>query len=279
MLSVIDIPGGDDQASGLRRLLVRRTLRVLPLFGAVRAADQARIAAGLAVALARCGRRVVILDQSRGEVPAQFGLRVRYDLAHVLSGDRDWHQVLLEGPPDITVLPAARGLAGLAGQSGKGAIAGLLEPLYRLSAEPDLLLLNLVAAGDAAPLADARGDWLFVSPSGASGVMTAYREIKQLAQLRPQHLQVLVDGGADAADAHLAFGNLAATAQRFLGLDLNFYGNVEHRPGHRPALDESPGALRQIAACAEDWKLRAYAPAPTGGRKPTTVPAGSLVWS
>lgn len=252
-------PAVADQAAGLRRLLAPRGLRVLPVSGAASGHHQARIVAQLAVLLANCGRQVILIDQSCGAIAAHWGLRARYELSHVLSGDRSWEQVLLEGPRGVAVLPAARGLAQLDSEHAR---RELFAQLYALPLAPDVVLLNLSSASEGGLLADPLGDWLFVAAAGAGGLMPAYGQIKRLAALvRPQRLQVLVDGAHDAADAHIAFGNLAATARRFLDLDLYFCGNVERTRAQYVAADACPAALRQLVADIDSWRLRSYVPA------------------
>jgi len=239
-------------------MLAPRGLRVVPLSGAARPEDQARIAAQLAQALARLGRNVIIIDQSRGAVAAHWGLRTRYELGQVLSGDRTWGQVLQQGPDGIGLLPASRGLGEL---DHSNAVVGVLSQLYCSPVEPDLVILNMSCGGSTVSLADPCGDWLFAAGAGCGGLMPAYSEMKRLAgRVRPQRLQVLVEGAADPADAHVAFGNLAAAARRFLDLDLYFCGNVPRITDRATAQGALPGALNQLALGIETWRLRTYVP-------------------
>ena len=268
-----------DQAAGLRRMLAPRGLRVLPLSGAARPEDQARIAAQLGQALARIGRHVTIVDQSRGAVASHWGLRTRYELGHALSGDRTWRQVLQRGPDGVTLLPASRGLGGI---NDRQAVDGVLSQLYHSPAEPDIVILNMSGSGSATPLADPAGDWLFTA--GAGGLMPAYSEMKRLAaHVRPQRLQVLVEGAADPADAHVVFGNLAATARRFLDLDLYFCGNVPRTDIRIAAGETLPGALCQLALGVDIWRLRTYVPQSgpheAAGRPHFPVSSVSTSWS
>jgi flagellar biosynthesis protein FlhG len=280
MLEALDMrrDGINDQASGLRRLLAPRGLRILPVSGAASDQDQARVVAQLAAWLGSTGRHVILVDQSCGAVSNYFGLRARYELSHVLCGDRAWDQVLLEGPQGVAVLPAARGLARLETERAR---RDLFSQLYALPMRPDVVLLNLSAAAQGSALADPLGDWLFVASAGAGGLMPAYGEIKRLVTLvRPQCVQVLVDGAHDAADAHIAFGNLAATARRFLDLDLNFCGNVQRSIAQYAPHDDVPGALRQLAADLDGWRLRSYVPAAEHEHHaPTLAYAASPSWS
>lgn len=267
-----------DQAAGLRRLLAPRGLRVLPISGAASDRDQARIVAQLAALLASCGRRVIVLDQSPGAIAATWGLRARYELSHLLSEDRSWEQVLLDGPQGVVVLPAGRGLVQIDTEHARN---DLLSQLYALPMEPDVVLLNLSRTERCGMLADPQGDWLFVASAGAGGLMPAYGQIKRLAaSVRPQRLQVLVDGAQDAADGHVAFGNLAATARRFLDLDLYFCGNIQRDRAQFATQDACPQALRRLVADLDGWRLRSHVPAPVQDYKdPKHAHAAPPFWS
>ena len=84
-----------DQAAGLRRLLAPRRLRVLPLASTLARDAQAALAMRIAVALEGGGRRVVVLDASRGGVSAHLGLEPRFELLHLLEGERKFDDVAL----------------------------------------------------------------------------------------------------------------------------------------------------------------------------------------
>ena len=74
-----------DQAAGLRRMLARTTMRVLPLVSVLDRSAQALLAVHLAAAYSYLGNRVVIVDASRGDVAAAMNLNPRYELLHLLQ--------------------------------------------------------------------------------------------------------------------------------------------------------------------------------------------------
>src|ERR1043165_4679187 len=104
-----------DQAMGLRRLFARDSLKVLCIRGADAAATAVTI--DLAAALLALGHRPLIIDLEKGEAALALGLRARYELAHVLRGDKVLADTLLHHADGIAVLPAMRGLE-IAAQRG-----------------------------------------------------------------------------------------------------------------------------------------------------------------
>lgn len=279
MQNASDLRGHADQAAGLRRLLEPRVLRVLPLCGTASAVDQARVATRLAAAFGRSGRQVVIVDQSRGAIAAEFRLRARYELAHFLAGDRDWSRVLLRGPNGVLVLPAARGLRDLPDHNAE---LELMDHLYRLPAAPDLLVVNQAGTSDDCRLADNRCDRLFIAQTGPGGMMPAYREIKRLAsRSRLSQVRILLNGAASPAHAQECFGILSSAARRFLGLDLSYCGSIAAGEQQFGSSEGIAGAVSELAVAADNWALREFRPEPQLGEgKPriTQRPAFSA-WS
>lgn len=262
MQIAIEAYAGADQAAGLRRMLAPRALRLLPLWGAPGGVERARCAAQLAVALAGMGRHVLVIDQSRGAVCAEFRLRARYELAHLLAGDREWSQVVLQGPPGISVLPAARGLHQLAGDGDAGAF---LDGLYALACAPDIVMLSVDSPADVTGLVDPDGDWLLVAPVGDVGTMPAYRELKRIARVaRPSRVMVMLTGAASEAEISRCFGNLSAASERFLNIRLQYGGTLARDPLPSPRRSGACGPVGQIASGVESWNIRAYRPGPRG---------------
>ena len=116
-----------DQATGLRRLFSRDATQVL----GIRAGDggaATTVTLDLAAALVTLGHHPLVIDLERGEAANALGLKARYDLAHVLCGDKALGDVLLRHDAGIAVLPAARGLTHAASRgSWKSTLAGLLR--------------------------------------------------------------------------------------------------------------------------------------------------------
>jgi len=74
------------------------------------------VVVNLAVALARLHNRVAILDADfgLGNVDVLLGLTPAAHLGHVLAGERRMHEILVEGPHGVQILPASSGLCELA---------------------------------------------------------------------------------------------------------------------------------------------------------------------
>src|SRR5689334_18108 len=101
-----------DQAAGLRAMFGRSAARAACVIDTAQNGATC-VSVSLAGALANLGSRVLVLDASAGDAARAIGQPARYELAHVLAGDKSIAEVLLRGGDDICVLPARRALARL----------------------------------------------------------------------------------------------------------------------------------------------------------------------
>jgi flagellar biosynthesis protein FlhG len=228
----------DDQATGLRQLFDRPRASAWGVVGL----DATPLALDLALALTRIGRRVVALDGSCGDIARAFGLRVRYELSHALAGDKRLSEVLFAGSEGLSVLPAARGMARIE----EGGVAGFDALLRTLAAPPtsaDVVLCNGLPAA-------ARGmDIVLALAPTTVSLTAAYAELKRLARDEMHgHCRVVIDGARTERAANDAFASVAATARRFLGIELEFAGAlIETRPRHAPLAPAAEHSARARA--------------------------------
>ncbi len=205
----------DDQAQGLRKLFVRGAVPVCAITGAGGESAVLAIAQGFAAA----GERVLLLDRSRGALAACAGKRARHELWHVLDGDLAMDDVLIALDDNLSLLPAARGLDLLAAdrrdwREALNAALGAGRPAY------DLWLVHGLP-----PSVDGCDAPLFtVTPTRVS-VTHAYAQIKALAQAQGRRrFGIIATGVRDAAEGEALFEGLAATARRFLGVEIDYGG-------------------------------------------------------
>ncbi|MDH4192251.1 MAG: hypothetical protein OEW21_18845, partial [Betaproteobacteria bacterium] len=198
-----------DQAEGLRRLLSRRGLRVLPVAGGENADERAQAIAQLAAALGAAGCATVVLDQSRGGVARALGAHPRYDLLHLIEGEKTFDEVAVDAGNGVRLVPASRGLARLA-ERGKHA-EDLFHAFARLEDPAELVLLNVETPEIAAQLLPStEGEVLLVATTAPGSVTGAYTHIKQLVRARGlTHYRVLLADTPDAIEGRRVLEHMA----------------------------------------------------------------------
>ena len=249
-----------DQAAGLRRLLGNIGPRVLPVAGGADGQERAAVVVELAVAAGAQGYSVVVLDQSRGNVARMLGLRPRYELHHLLSGEKQFDEVALETVSGIRLVPAARGIAELASQPAHA--MSFFHAFARLDRPANLVILNIedpLTAAELMPCVDA--EVLLVANASNASITGAYAHVKQMVLARGiVNYRVLICGVDDECESRRAFEKLAATAGRFLRARLNLGGLVpssRHLGGASKNGDKAPAAraFQQLVAGLPAWNL------------------------
>lgn len=251
-----------DQANDLRRLVLRsgRTgglndsppPKLVVVAGGKGGVGTTTVALNLAVALAREGRRTVLVDADFAgpDCAALCRIDERYGAADVLAGRRTVHEVLQLGPGGIQVLPAARGLTDPADCTPQ-AQDRLLAQLEALGPHADYVLLDAGSAGGRVMRRfwEAADAVLLVTHPDTVAVMDAYASIKLVCQDTPLRavLASVANCVADevaAADVH---ERLDRACRRFLGVTILPAGFLPFDPcvpraaaGQHPFLIDAP---------------------------------------
>lgn len=245
------------------------------------------VVVNLAASLARLDRRVAILDGdfALGSVDVLLGLAPRWHLGHLLDGQKELDEIIVQGPSLIHIVPASSGLRELTALSAVQ-WRRLEQSLDALAASYDCLLIDTAAgiSNNVVELLGISDRVLVVTSAEPSALVDAYALIKVLAAAGPEReIGVLVNYARDAAEGRLVFEQLDEAAARFLGRRLTAYGTVPHDAAVRDAIlgqrtladycPRSPAAraftalaARMAALKGSEPKLRLVPPAPAACR-------------
>lgn len=228
-----------DQATGLRRLFAAEsTFRAVGVLGPD-ARRNARVSAGLGLALGRRGAQALILDEAAAphNVGSLLGVFSRHGLRDVAAAGR----------LALAIQPAGQGLELLAAQDGIAALARMeerealrLADDWREHAEaPQWLLLN-AAPGAGQGLSATADLRLLVLPGSRGRLAEAYTVLKSAHLVWPGNAWLVVVEGAEAAAGETLFATLRDTARRFLGIQCEFLGALpRQREGAHPILADA----------------------------------------
>ena len=258
-----------DQAEGLRRLLAQDTVRVVTLTSGRTGVGKTNIVVNLAAALAKRGRRVLVLDeqQGKGSMETLLGLTARYDLMHVIRREKTLDEVMLRGPEGVDIVSAGNGLRVL-GELGQEDQDSLVQSFRQLSKMVDVVLVDAIAgvASNVLPLSLASQEIVIVVSQHPSSIKDAYALIKVLNQNFAMHrFHILASKVRNEQEARALYNNMAEVAVRFLDVSLDFMGYVPFDEKLRqaaricrPVVDafpaaESARALRDLAETLEQW--------------------------
>src|SRR6185437_2073758 len=134
-----------DQATGLREIARRTTNRAqtIAITSGKGGVGKTNMSVNLATVLAGMKRRVVLLDADLGLANADIlcNVQPRYNLAHVVAGQRTLSEVMTPVPGGFSLVAGASGLARMADLSEHDR-RRLLEDLETLQASSDVLIID-----------------------------------------------------------------------------------------------------------------------------------------
>lgn len=219
-----------DQAAGLRRLLGQTGFQVITVMSGQQGAGKTAATANLAVALARSGRDVLIVDQAaHGQgAAAALGLTPRHDVGDVIEGRCTLDSLILDGPDSVKVLPIGGGFTRLGRLSDRDQ-EGLAQAFNQLQCGVDVVLVDMEEATDpdALPLGLAASEIMVVLPPGNQAITEAYTLVKRLAlNFGKRQFRLLLNRMTSAEQAKALAQNFAQTAERYLGVSIDYLGYI-----------------------------------------------------
>jgi flagellar biosynthesis protein FlhG len=227
----------------------------------------------LAVSLARLGHRVGILDADfgLGNIDVMLGLTPVYHLGHLLTGERQLEEIVLEGPLGVQIIPAGTGIREMTALTANQ-WSRLEETLKRVSRGLDFLLIDTAAgiSDNVVELLMLAERVVVVTSFEPTAVVDAYAMVKIVTTASPStDLGIVINSGRDADESALVFRQLDIASSRFLNRGLRYYGFVVHDPAvrdavlaHRPIVDHMPQS--PASRCFRILASRIAGFAPTG---------------
>ena len=189
------------------------------------------VVANLAIAFRRLGKRVLILDGNLGlaNIDIIFGLNPVYNIEHVISGEKDLAEVIVEGPEEISIIPAGSGVHELAHLTN-GQKLHLLNEFDTLNEDFDILLIDTGAgiSSNVIYFNIAAQERIVVATSEPSSITDTYALIKVIfTQHGTRSFKVLVNMVNNAEGGKSVFENLSNVSGNFLkDISLEYIGFI-----------------------------------------------------
>jgi flagellar biosynthesis protein FlhG len=249
--------------------VAERPVKVIAVTGGKGGVGKTTVSANLAIALAERGREVMVLDADLGlaNIDVLLGLQPRYNLSHVLTGERTLDEIVVTGPKGIMVVPASSGIRQMA---NLGALehAGLIRAFSELQSRLDVLLVDTAAGIHEGVLTFARAAHhaVVVVCDEPASLTDAYALIKVLSREQGVgRFHVVASQTRSPGEGRELYQKLVRVCDRFLDVTLEYAGHVPHDEFVRRAIqrqaavvDAFPGCLasqafKNLAARADTW--------------------------
>lgn len=198
------------------------------------------LALGLAIALAKAKHRVLLWDADLGmaNVDVMLGLVPKYNLNHVLRGERSIRETIIEGPAGLRIIPGGSGIEELANVEPV-ILTRLLQEVAVLDKQLDYLFIDTGAgvSRQVLALALAATDVLLVTTPEPTALTDAYGMIKVLkSHQRADRIKLIVNMTRDNREGEAIAKKLLRVTKQFLNLDLVVLGYVPYDRAVREAV-------------------------------------------
>ncbi len=227
-----------DLARGIRRDLglgtIVRHSRIWAVTSGKGGVGKTNFAINLGVALQELGQRVLLFDADLGlgNVDIALGFYPRYNLGHVLRGEREMDQVVEEGPSGLKVVAGGSGLGELL-ELSPARVREFTGQLASLEEMADVIFLDTGAGLSNTVLSFvlAADEIILVTTPEPTALADAYAVLKVACQRQPSvTFRVVLNRVKDSSDAAAAAERLNAVSRRFLGREMEVLGYIFDDP-------------------------------------------------
>lgn len=249
--------------------------RVFAVTGAKGGIGKTSVAVNLAIAMSDRGHDVTLFDADLGlaNVAVLLGLHPLRNLSHVIQGECSLKDILLKGPNDINIIPAASGLKMMS-QLTPTQHSALVHAFDELADTTEILIIDTSAGltDNVISFCSAAQEVIVVVCNEPASLTDAYALIKILHQ---QHgvtrFRVLANMVERHEEGRELFLRLVGVTEKFLDVVLDLVGVVPRDRNvmkslqqQRPLLlcyPSSPAAiaLKDLAEAADKWPRRLVA--------------------
>jgi len=248
-----------------------RSIQVIAVTGGKGGVGKTTVAVNLSLALAKLGRRVVLLDGDLGlaNIDVLLGLSQQYTLADLIEGRCELSDVLLRGPGGIRIVPAASGIQSMVHLSA-AQHAGLIQAFSEIGDSLDVLVIDTAAGIGASvvSLVRAAHEVLLVVCDEPTSITDAYALIKLLNRdYGMDRFRVLVNMAQSPQEGRALFAKLTKITDHFLDVSLQYVGAVPYDECARRAVKKQRAvyehfprskcaqAFQDIALKVDTWPL------------------------
>ncbi|MEE9556430.1 MAG: MinD/ParA family protein [Candidatus Adiutricales bacterium] len=236
-----------------------KSVRVISVTSGKGGVGKTNITANLAIALARLGRQVLIWDADLGlaNIDILLGLNSRYNINHLLNGDKTLEEIIIEGPEGVKIMPASSGIQEMAALS-EGQKVRLLNEFDHYNLDLDFLLIDTGAgvSSNVMYFNMAAQECIIVVTPEPTSITDAYALIKIMTtKYNAKRYKILMNLVSSAEEAKTIFTLLASVADKHLdSISLDYLGYIP-RDEYIPESIKKQRALLDLYPSSESSKF------------------------
>ena len=249
--------------SGLRASKQSGRTRTVAVTSGKGGVGKTNIATNIAIALAEADKKVMILDADLGlaNIDVILGINPKFNLRHVVSGEKLFKDIVEDGPAGIKIVPGCSGIQELADLNSIDR-ERFINGFSHYDSELDFIIID-TSAGIGENVVNfvlAAGETIIVTTPEPAAITDAYAMIKVINEKDPSmKISLLVNRVQSLYEARSVTDNIRMVSRHFLNRDVQSMGFILDDPRvldsgrkQRPFIIEYPASgaakgLRQVA--------------------------------
>ncbi|MGD0959023.1 MAG: MinD/ParA family protein [Methylomonas sp.] len=207
-----------------------KPVRVLAVTSGKGGVGKTNLSVNLGVAFAKAGRQTAILDADMGlaNVDILLGIFPKFNLSHVLTGEKSLKEIMMTGPAGLRIIPASSGIQRMT-ELNNAEQAGLIRAFSEMDNELDILIVDTAAGISASVVNFARAcqEIVVVVCDEPTSLADAYAYIKLLNRdFNLNNFHIITNMVQSAEHGENLFNKLCKVTDRYLDVSLQFVGAV-----------------------------------------------------
>ncbi len=207
-----------------------RMTRVVAVTSGKGGVGKTAVVANVAIALARQGKKVLVIDADLGlaNIDVILGLAPGYNLNHFFKGERSLEEIMVEGPHGLKILPAGSGVQQYTRLDAQLKMR-FIEAIDNLQEDFDLVMIDTEAgiSDNVTYFNVAAQDILVVTTPEPTAITDAYALMKLLSsQYHQKDFLLCVNSVRNNNEGLDVFEKLTMVSGRYLDISIDYLGAV-----------------------------------------------------
>ncbi len=267
-----------DQASRLRAMAHAAQSRAysIAITSGKGGVGKTNLAVNLAIALAQRGLQVTLVDLDIGLANADvlLGVNTRYNLTHVITGQRMLEEIVTPCAAGVRLIPGGSGLDQLADMSDFER-QRVSHALRILDTSTDIMVLDCGAgiSRNVTTFANAADLTLVVTTPEPTAMADAYAIVKTIRGAG-RSIGLVVNQAASRVEAERTAGRISTVARKFLELSVANVGYLLHDSHVQLAVRGRTPFVLRYPKCSASACVAAMAERLARGRRPAQDSSG-----
>ncbi|WP_055108446.1 MinD/ParA family protein [Paenibacillus ihumii] len=279
----------NDQAQSLRRLVSKldgsperqasrtHSARILTVSSGKGGVGKSNFTLNFALALRTLGRKVLIFDADIGmaNIDVLMGVRARYNLYHLLKGERNLEEIIELGSNGLPFIAGGSGMADLFTLS-ESDLNYFTSQIEEISEKMDYIIFDTGAglSKETVKFITAADECIVVTTPEPTSITDAYALIKVVHGMEQQvPFRLVINRASGQQEAQQVTDKLSLVAKRFLDIEIPMLGYMHDDSHVMQAVKKQIPFLTAFPSCAASRDIQRlamrYLEVPQIGQKDT----------